>query len=227
MVVSSHQTEKLTHFARQRWRKQFLVICSLAVYAFCEPDPKPTEVSGKSVYSDDRLTGFRWEGYDRYRGSCGRDPCSGRHNEDDWMWKLCRSTADASPSTLPTLLPPVEYRSRQESAWWSIYRVFIRCDKSTLAGSVVSGASRSSSHHSYSVPLSGGDESLRHATLTSVTGTWPSAEPQEEALEEPAEHPEEEVNHIQSASSSSSPDEAVSSDTTSSPPSDYKTIRNY
>lgn len=41
------------------------------------------------------------------------------------------------PSTLPTLLALVEYRSERESAR-SIYRVFTRCDKSTLAGSITS-----------------------------------------------------------------------------------------
>ncbi|EMP26770.1 Putative protein C15orf29 [Chelonia mydas] len=44
------------------------------------------------------------------------------------------STADAPPSTLPELLAPVEYRSRRESAQWSIYRVLTRRYKSTPSG---------------------------------------------------------------------------------------------
>ncbi|EMP25663.1 hypothetical protein UY3_17252 [Chelonia mydas] len=47
-----------------------------------------------------------------------------------------RLTADAPLSTPPTLLVPVEYRSRRENAWRSIYRVFTRCDKLTPAGSI-------------------------------------------------------------------------------------------
>ncbi|EMP41691.1 hypothetical protein UY3_01086 [Chelonia mydas] len=41
-----------------------------------------------------------------------------------------------SREALPTLLTPVEYRSRRESARQSIYHVFTRCDKSTPAGSI-------------------------------------------------------------------------------------------
>ncbi|XP_048709301.2 thyroid receptor-interacting protein 11 isoform X3 [Caretta caretta] len=45
-------------------------------------------VSSSTAVEHARLTGFRWEGYDRHRGSSGSDPSSGRHNEDDWMWQL-------------------------------------------------------------------------------------------------------------------------------------------
>ncbi|EMP39319.1 hypothetical protein UY3_03492 [Chelonia mydas] len=41
---------------------------------------------------------------------------------------LQRLTADASPSTPPTRLTPVEYWSRRESTRRSIYRVITRCD---------------------------------------------------------------------------------------------------
>ncbi|EMP38673.1 Cytoplasmic dynein 1 intermediate chain 2 [Chelonia mydas] len=49
---------------------------------------------------------------------------------------VIRLTADALLSTPPTLLTPVEYWSRWESARQLIYRIFTRHDKSTPAGSI-------------------------------------------------------------------------------------------
>ncbi|XP_077671774.1 uncharacterized protein LOC144264177 [Eretmochelys imbricata] len=65
----------------------------LAFYLDDAEDPVQTQgyrfqVSSVLHGSPSGLTGFRWEGYDRYRGGSGSDPCSRRHNEDDWMWKL-------------------------------------------------------------------------------------------------------------------------------------------
>ncbi|EMP35247.1 Monofunctional C1-tetrahydrofolate synthase [Chelonia mydas] len=53
-----------------------------------------------------------------------------------WGNRKTELTADAPPSTPPTLLAPVEYWSRWESTRQSIYRLFTRRDKSTPAGSI-------------------------------------------------------------------------------------------
>ncbi|EMP37209.1 hypothetical protein UY3_05594 [Chelonia mydas] len=67
-------------------------------------EPRPMRTAIGRTCGRSRLTGFRWEGYDRYRGSGGSDSCSGRHKEDDWMWKL-RYVHDPGGGTCVLELP--------------------------------------------------------------------------------------------------------------------------